>query len=390
MKILMVAPTPFFSDRGCHVRIRSEANALRAVGHEVLISTYGLGRDVPGIDTVRTLAIPWYHKLAAGPSWHKYYIDLLLLRLTRTWLRRWRPDVLHAHLHEGAFLAALARGRRRVPLILDYQGSLVDETTSHGFTRPGSLHYRWLKHAERWVEGRVDAILSNSRANAERLRRHRPELAGRIHVIRDLIDTDLFHPGALRQDIHARYGIPRDIPLIVYAGVLSDHQGIGLLLEALARLREHHDFHALVIGYPNEARYRAFAESLGLTDEITFAGRVAFEDLPCHLVAADLAVSAKLPSTEGNGKLCAYLASGLPVVAFDTPINRETIGSAGILVSPLSSVALCRGMERVLVTAELQASLRKRARLRALEHLNADSLGEELCTIYDQVRRCAE
>ena len=68
MKILMVAPTPFFADRGCHVRILLETNALTAMGHEVLISTYGLGRDLPGIDTVRTQRIPWYRKLAAGPS----------------------------------------------------------------------------------------------------------------------------------------------------------------------------------------------------------------------------------------------------------------------------------------------------------------------------------
>ena len=42
----MIAPTPYFSDRGCHVRIYEEAKALKARSHEVVIVTYHLGRDV--------------------------------------------------------------------------------------------------------------------------------------------------------------------------------------------------------------------------------------------------------------------------------------------------------------------------------------------------------
>src|SRR4030095_11361156 len=71
-RILMVAPTPFFADRGCHVRILGEAQALIELGNEVKICTYPLGRDVPGIPTERTLPVPWYRKLSAGPSVHHF------------------------------------------------------------------------------------------------------------------------------------------------------------------------------------------------------------------------------------------------------------------------------------------------------------------------------
>ncbi len=75
----MIAPTPYFADRGCHVRIYEEARALTKLGHEVCIVTYHLGRDMPGVRVVRTPHIPWYGKLEAGPSWHKPYLDILLL-----------------------------------------------------------------------------------------------------------------------------------------------------------------------------------------------------------------------------------------------------------------------------------------------------------------------
>ena len=76
MRILTIAPTPYFSDRGCHVRIYEEARALVKGGHEVTICTYHLGSDIGGIPTLRIPPIPWYKKRSAGPSWHKPFLDL--------------------------------------------------------------------------------------------------------------------------------------------------------------------------------------------------------------------------------------------------------------------------------------------------------------------------
>ena len=129
-KILMVAPTPFFADRGCHVRIYEEARALQALGCTVEVVTYHIGRDRPGVTAHRTRRIPWYNKLSAGPSWHKLYIDLLLLCKTLAVALRFRPDVIHGHLHEGAaigwvvgrLIGAVSFGRRRVPVVGDFQG----------------------------------------------------------------------------------------------------------------------------------------------------------------------------------------------------------------------------------------------------------------------------
>ena len=33
MRIMMIAPTPFFADRGCHTRIYGEITALQRLGH---------------------------------------------------------------------------------------------------------------------------------------------------------------------------------------------------------------------------------------------------------------------------------------------------------------------------------------------------------------------
>src|SRR6266540_4844428 len=73
LRVLMVAPTPYFSDRGCHVQIYEVAHSQKSLGNDVRIVTYHLGRDLGDIPTSRTLRLPWYDKRDAGPSAHKFY-----------------------------------------------------------------------------------------------------------------------------------------------------------------------------------------------------------------------------------------------------------------------------------------------------------------------------
>ena len=64
MRVLMVAPTPFFGDRGCHVRILEEAagagvsaaeQALRLAGHDLRTALVMLKRGVNATDARRRL-----------------------------------------------------------------------------------------------------------------------------------------------------------------------------------------------------------------------------------------------------------------------------------------------------------------------------------------------
>ena len=58
-KILMIAPTSFFSDYGCSVRILEEAKILQARGNDLTICTYRNGKDIPGLTIRRTPSIPF-------------------------------------------------------------------------------------------------------------------------------------------------------------------------------------------------------------------------------------------------------------------------------------------------------------------------------------------
>ena len=138
----MIAPTSFFADYGCHVRILEEARALRDLGQQVTIATYYTGRDVDGLDIRRTLPIPWRRDYAVGSSRHKLGFDALLAARVLPLAARLRPDVVHGHLHEGALIGAVLARILRRPIVFDFQGSMVSEMVDHGFLRPGSSVYR--------------------------------------------------------------------------------------------------------------------------------------------------------------------------------------------------------------------------------------------------------
>ena len=76
--VLMIAPTSFFADYGCHVRILEEALALRRLGHQVTIVTYYQGRPIADLEIVRTPPLPWRADYEVGSSRHKLAFDVYL------------------------------------------------------------------------------------------------------------------------------------------------------------------------------------------------------------------------------------------------------------------------------------------------------------------------
>src|SRR6185369_13458476 len=158
MKILVIAPTPFFADRGTHIRILEESLALEKRGHSVTIATYHIGKDIDNdiktdIDVRRiTRLLFWYKKLEAGPDWQKILLDAMLIRKAFYLARTQRPDVIHGHLHEGVLIGWVVKKMlfwRDMKLVADFHGSLTNEMVSHSYLNGGLLKKAFL-FIEKW------------------------------------------------------------------------------------------------------------------------------------------------------------------------------------------------------------------------------------------------
>ncbi len=393
-RILMIAPTSFFGDYGCHVRILEETLALQKLGHRVRIVTYNRGRDIAGVDVERTMPIPWRVNYEVGSSRHKLGLDILLTSRVLRAARRFKPDMIHGHLHEGALMGWLAAKIFRTPLVFDFQGSLTGEMVDHHFLNPRGFFYKPLRALEEWIDRQPSYIFTSAAYQQNLLANEYRIPAQKIIHIPDAVNPDWFRPWSdeERAEFRAKkfelkcqtLGIPETRPVVVYLGLLADYQGIEHLLGAARQiLARGADAHFVVMGYPGVDKYIARARALGIADRVVFPGRIPYEEIAQWLAVGDLAVAPKLSQTEGNGKILNYMASGLPVVAFDHPVARDYLAENGVYAPAGDADALARGIERLLADRPAAKSIGKRLRARAIEKFSWDLSARKIEAAYD-------
>ncbi len=386
-RILMVAPTPYFSDRGCHVQIYEVARSQQLQGNDVEIVTYHLGRDLGDIPTHRIPPISWYTKRSPGPSLHKLYLDVLLMGRTLQVARRFRPDIIHAHIHEGAGLALPIARALGVPLLLDLQGSLTGELVNHKFLREGSSAYRAVRFVEDQIHRHVDGMLMWTYISESMQSLFDFDMR-KVFPMDYGVDLATFqpHPKATLDDLYAQLGLPRDRQIVVYLGVMNHYQGVDLLMEAIPQvLATNPNAHFLLMGYPDEVLYQAQARELGIADRVTIPGRIDYLQAARYLSLGDVAVSAKLTRMEGNGKLLNYLACGLPTVAFDLPGNLATLGELGTYAPVGDTAALALGISNLLHDTTRRANIARQSREIAERRYSWQTIGKRIDAVYDEL-----
>ncbi len=390
-RILMVAPTSFFLDYGCHVRILEESRALQRLGHQVTIVTYYLGRDLPDLEIVRTRPTPWRADYEVGSSLHKIAFDMFLLWSGVKVVLNRHFDLIHGHLHEGALIGYILSRLKGVPLVADFQGSMTSEMVDHGFLDPDGLWYRWARLLEWRISHLPDAVVTSTQMTAALLEQDFGCGSNCVHPVPDSVSLDLFRPNVLDAEAvaqrRAALGIPVGRPVVAYLGLLADYQGTPHLLQAAQVLKERGvDAHFLIMGFPSVEHYQKMTVELGIADRVTFTGKVPYDQAPANLALGDIAVAPKLSTTEGAGKMLNYMAMGLPTVAFDTPVSREYLGALGTYASPTGDpVALADAIGDLLTAPIRCREIGQRLRERAGRHFSWDRTGRHLMKIYRTV-----
>ena len=391
LRILMIAPTSFFSDYGGHIRILEETKALQNLGHEVTIVTYYKGSDMPGLEIRRTAPLPWHTEYEVGSSRHKLAFDVYLAVQSLIEGYRFRPDIIHGHMHEGALIGGLLARLLRVPIVFDFQGSLTAEMVDHQFLDPNGRLFRWVYRAERFIDQRLPSAILTSSVQAGRMLQAdfqvNPEI---IKPLPDCADTERFRPDLLApgasKNLRLALGIPEDRLIVAYLGLLTDYQGIPQLIETAAKLNQTGDaIHFLVMGYPNVDLYRGLADSAGVGDRMTFTGKIEYRDAATYLGLGDIAVAPKMSTSEGSGKLLNYMAMAQPVVAFDTPVHREYLAELGIYDPVGNTSAFAAAIRQLMNNPGQRASLGQQLRQRAADHYSWREAGQEIEQIYSQL-----
>ena len=106
MKVLLLAPQPFYQERGTPIAVDLVVRTLSAQGDEVDVLAYHEGSDVqyPGVRVHRIPRLPFVRRVGPGPSWKKLCCDAVFFVTALRMAARTRYDLVHA-VEESVFIA---------------------------------------------------------------------------------------------------------------------------------------------------------------------------------------------------------------------------------------------------------------------------------------------
>jgi glycosyltransferase involved in cell wall biosynthesis len=382
--ILVLAPQPFYEDRGTPIALRQVLEALGQLGHSVDVLTYPIGRSVelPGVRFFR-VANPfrWSH-VPIGLSVRKLLLDLYLIPAAWRRLRSRRYRAIHA-VEEAAF-PAVALGRLcGVPVVYDMQSSLPEQLARHRIFG-GRLGQGLLKAAERWLLRRVNVVVTSTGLASHvagvvpgaRVREWRFPAA-------DPAITTTNEAASLRLSL----AIPDHIPVVVYSGTFAAYQGLPDLVAAIPLVLHQVPEVVFVLVGADGLDGEKLA---GVTEEVVQSGNLRVierqprEHVPAYLAMADLLVSPRAYGSNLPLKIFDYLAAGKPIVATDVPAHRTVLEGRAELVEP-SAEALARAIAELLLDRERAGRLADEARAYAERKLGWMGFVRAVAALYDEV-----
>ena len=336
MKILFLAPQPFFRVRGTPINVRNVITALGEAGHQVDLLCYPWGEDicVPGVRVLRLSRIPGLSEVGVGLSPGKLALDVFMF--WRAWglCRKNRYDVIHA-VEESAFFAVWLKKLFPCQLIYD-----MDSHISDHLRYSGRLLF-WpiiplAEFLERAAMRHSEFVLTVCRSLSQEVERASPGV--RIVQIEDAPlqssrQEDIEGARRLRQALNLG-----DAPVAVYTGNFESYQGVELLLRAMSIVRRARtDAHGVFVGGEPEqiARMKEIARSLDLLTGCIFTGKRAMEEMPAFMSMASVLVAPRIGGTNTALKIYTYMQSGKPIVATKLATHTQVLDDeCAILVQP--------------------------------------------------------
>lgn len=374
MKILMISPQPFFEPRGTPISVYQRLEALSALGHEIDLITYHVGKDVdmPNLKIHRVHGHKVIQHVRIGPSRAKILLDVQIFFRAIQMLLTKRYDVIHSH-EEAAFFCMFLGWIFRTRHLYDMHSVLSNQLTNFNFGRK-SIFVRIFEFLERMVLKSCHAVITVG----PDLEQYAKTVGKNIRVV--MIENIALHayqtpvqPEAvdeLRQKLNLEGRLP-----IVYTGTYERYQGLDMALECVDRVRQRYpNVKFIFVGAKvyQAQEWTEKAARLGLADHTLFLDVVPPEDSMVYLACASALISPRLDGTSTPLKIYSYLHAEKPIVATRITSHTQVLTDETALLTAPNSQAFAEGILRVLDDPALAERLAKNA-----HQLGQDKFGRQ-------------
>lgn len=242
---------------------------------------------------------------------------------------------------------------RRCPLIFNIQDVFPDAAIE-----TGAITDRRIISLARWLERisyrRADAVTVLSSDLADNVLAKISDLADRVHVIPNFVDTEAIRPADRLTEYRRELGLGEG-PVVLYAGNVGFSQSLDLVIAAAEALPDA----VFLVNGDGAARASLETSARGVPN-LHFAGYIEPDRLSELLATGDIHV---VPLRAGLGRVSvpsktySIMAAGRPVVAAIDPATAVTEilaeSGGGVSVPPDDPAAFVEALGRLLADPDL-------------------------------------
>jgi glycosyltransferase involved in cell wall biosynthesis len=395
MKVLMIAPQPFFQPRGTPFSVLHRLKALSKLGYKIDLVTYHLGQDVQ-IDNVnihRAKKIPWVKEIAIGPSKTKVLLDVYVYRRAVELLNRQRYDLIHTHEEAGFFGIRLSKKFGALHLY-DMHSSLPQQLANFKYSRAKALLHIFEKLEAATINS-AQAVITICPELFNYVKTRFPEKYNKL--IENVADNAVVFGERAKNsngkidaaELAQRYSLSANgngHTTILYTGTFEPYQGLDLLIESSQPVISRHQQNVrflVVGGKPDQvAQYKEKTVKLGVSEKFIFTGQRPPEEIPEFMKLADMLVSPRIAGNNTPLKIYSYLRSGIPIVATDHLTHTQVLNSDVAVLTDCTPNAFAGGILRVLEDRSYGEKLSRNAQKLAEQEYSYEAYLQKTKEIY--------
>ena len=392
MKILMISPQPFFEPRGTPISVYQRLEALSALGHEIDLVTYHVGKDVefPNVKIHRVRNVKMIQHVRIGPSRAKIFLDVLVFFKASQLLLAKRYDVIHSH-EEAAFFSVFLAWLFHTSHLYDMHSVLSRQLGNFNFgNKP--VFIKFFSLLETLVLKTCDAVITVG-PDLERFVR---QLGAGIQVV--MIDNIALHAYKASVEDEAILELKNNLNLegrlpIVYTGTYERYQGLDMALESAKIVSEHFpNVIFLFVGAKNQQarEWTELAEQANLQDHVRFIDVVSPEESMVYLAYGAVLISPRVDGTSTPLKIYSYLHAEKPIVATNITAHTQVLTEENAMLVEPNKDSFAAGIIRVLNDPQLAEGLGKNAYEYAQQKFNHQDYISKVNQVYKSIFRSLE
>lgn len=285
-------------------------------------------------------------------------------------LDKFHPDIVHVQVSDPIGLSVVSYARKHhVPVVTTEHNQpevlteplKMPKPIKKGANYVLSAYFRNRQSKSDFVTMPTERAIRGLLGNGEKIKIP-------VAAVSNGVDLSNFKPGKAEPALLDKYGISKDLPVVLYVGRVDPEKKVGLVVEAFNKARSKYPKMQLVIVGDGVDRVK-LENKYNKDPNIKVLGKVVGDDLYELYKIGSVFVTASEIETQGI-VLIEAAASGLPLIAVDKGAVAEICvnGKNGILCEPRNVSQIAKAIVKIMTDSSLQKEYAKKSVEISKEH----------------------